>query len=68
MGHYRLYFLDRSDHIRHALSLECRNDAEAITLIEEHKDGRTMELWQGARQVTRIEADLSPQAALNHPA
>ncbi len=68
MGHYRLYFLDRSDHIRHALSLECRSDAEAIDLIEDHKDGRSMELWQGARRVARIEADVSPQAALNHPA
>ncbi len=68
VSHYRLYFLDRGDHIRRAVSLECRDDAEAIGLIEAHKDGRTLELWQGARQVIRVEADVSPQGALNHPA
>ncbi len=59
--HYRLYFLDRDDHIRHALNLECGDDAEAVELIEDHRDGRTMELWQGARRVARVEGDGSPQ-------
>ena len=62
MSHYRLYFLDRNDHIRHALDIECQDDAEAIELVEGHRDGRTMELWQGARRVARIEGDGSPQA------
>ena len=55
--HYRLYFLDRGDHIRHALSLECENDADALRLIEEHKDSGPLELWEGARQVARFEGD-----------
>ncbi len=62
MSHYRLYFLDRNDHIRHALDIECQDDTEAIELVEGHRDGRTMELWQGARRVARIEGDGSPQA------
>ena len=55
--HYRLYFLDRKDHIRHALSLECENDAAALRLVEEHKHSGRLELWEGARQVARFEED-----------
>ena len=55
--HYRLYFLDRSDHIRHALSLECENDADALQLVEEHKGSGPLELWEGARQVARFEGE-----------
>jgi hypothetical protein len=56
VAHYRIYFLDRNDHIRHALSVECTDDAEAVELLQRHSDGRGMELWQGARRVARIEA------------
>ena len=54
MTHYRLYFLDDDDHIRHAVSLECENDDEATELARGHADGRTLELWQGARLVARM--------------
>jgi hypothetical protein len=57
VAHYRIYFLDRNDHIRHALSVECDGDAEAVELAQSHGDGRCLELWQGARRVARIEAD-----------
>jgi len=56
VAHYRLYFLDRQDHIRQAVSLECADDEEALASVEEHRDGRTVELWQGVRRVIRIEA------------
>jgi hypothetical protein len=59
VAHYRIYFFDRQDHIRHALSVECDNDANALELLESHRDGRTLELWEGARRVARIEADAS---------
>ena len=59
MAHFRLYFLDRNDHIRHAVSLECVDDAEAIQLLDGHRNGGAMELWQGVRLVTRIEAEQS---------
>lgn len=36
--------MDRANHIRHALVLACDTDAEAIALVDEHQDGRTMEL------------------------
>jgi hypothetical protein len=57
VAHYRIYFLDRKDHIRRALSVECADDAEAIKQLETHRDGRCLELWEGARRVVRIEAD-----------
>ena len=60
MTHYRLYFLDRNDHIRHAISLECVDDAEAIQSLDDHKAGNAMELWEGVRRVIRIEADPGP--------
>ena len=57
LAYYRLYFLDRDDHIRHAVSLECEDDAQAIELARGHADGRTLELWQGARRVVRLASD-----------
>ena len=57
MKHYRLYFLDRADHIRHAISLECEDDEAALAVVEQHRDGRTVELWEGARWVARLEAE-----------
>lgn len=57
MTHYRLYFLDPHDHIRHAVSLECADDAEALAAAESHRDGRTLELWEAVRCVVRLEAD-----------
>ncbi len=57
MAHYRLYFLDHTDHIRHAVSLECVDDSQALALLEEHRDGRTLELWEGVRRVARLEAE-----------
>ncbi|HEY5411116.1 MAG TPA: hypothetical protein VIJ94_10365 [Caulobacteraceae bacterium] len=57
MAHYRLYFLDCDDHIRHAVSLECDHDDQAIELARGHADGRTLELWQGARRVFRLASD-----------
>ncbi len=57
MTHYRLYFLDPKDHIRHAISLECVDDAQALATVEDHRDGRTLELWEGARRVARLEPE-----------
>jgi hypothetical protein len=52
---YRLYFLDRDDHIHSAINLDCADDDQAVALAHEHHDGAPMELWQGARLVKRIE-------------
>ncbi len=49
---YRLYFLNDSGHVRHALNLpDCNDDAHAIAVITESLVASPMELWQGDRLV-----------------
>jgi hypothetical protein len=55
--HYRLYFLDAAGQIRHAVDLECDDDDHAITVIQQHSDGRAMELWQARRRVMTFPSD-----------
>jgi len=61
MTAYRLYFLDGNNHIRSALNLEGADDDHAILLAREHS-GAAMELWQGARLVTRLETSAIREA------
>lgn len=58
MPHYRLYFLDGARHIRHAVDLECDSDEAARGLVEQHRDGRAMELWRGDKLVQIYDADV----------
>lgn len=60
MAHYRLYVLDREDHIRHAFDLECEDDEQAVAQTEARRAGQTLELWQGARRVVRFDAERAP--------
>ena len=55
MPDYRLYFL-QDNHIRHVVTITCEEDAEAIELVEKHRDGRAMELWERDRLVKRFDA------------
>jgi hypothetical protein len=56
MPDYRLYFLDSDGHIKRAVELHCASDAEAIAAVEQHRDGRAMELWDRARVVRKFAA------------
>ena len=58
MLNYRLYFLE-GGHIRHAVNLDCEDDEHAVETVESHRDGREMELWQGARFVRSFRGDES---------
>jgi hypothetical protein len=50
MQYYRLYFMDRfSGHIDHFREFEAGTDDVAITLAEEWRNGRPMELWNRHR-------------------
>jgi hypothetical protein len=51
MPDYRLYFLDDAGHFRHVVEFECADDAQAVEVVEQHRDGRDMELWDRARFV-----------------
>jgi hypothetical protein len=63
--HYRLYFLNSQGRIRHALDLECDDDAHAIATVQEHIDGGAMELWQARRQVMTFGARPDPTDPTN---
>ena len=57
MPHYRLYFLDAAGHIRHAIDLDCEDDAQAVATVATRSDGRAMELWRGAMLVRKFAAE-----------
>jgi hypothetical protein len=52
MSDYRLYFLDKNDHIQRAVEILCDGDRTAVRLAEERAAGHErFELWQRARKV-----------------
>jgi hypothetical protein len=51
MPGYRLYFFTTEGHIENAAEFVCADDAEASLNALDHRDGRIMELWSGARVV-----------------
>jgi hypothetical protein len=55
MAIYRAYFLTGSDHISSPPAfLSCDSDEEAIQQARQLQDGHDIELWEGARLVTRL--------------
>jgi hypothetical protein len=56
MPHYRLYKLDKSDHIVGLPEeFELDNDQQALATAKQFVDGKALELWSGTRRVARIE-------------
>jgi len=55
MPEYRIYTLTDSDKIA-ALpqNVICENDEEAVRQAKQFLDGHDIEVWQGARLVTRL--------------
>ena len=51
MLHYRLFFYDGANRITNAREFEDRGDEQAIKLAEAWREGRKMDLWNGARRV-----------------
>jgi len=56
MAHYRLYFLDSSNHIASAEEYDCQGDDYAIAQALQFESDRNLELWNGARLVARLAA------------
>jgi hypothetical protein len=55
--HYRAYFFDTSNHIRHAHDLECATDVEARERLEAmDRSGFSAELWRGTRKLASLPA------------
>jgi len=54
MSDYRAYFIGRDQHFIGYRIFVCGDDGEAIEQAKEIFEGPTIELWCGARLVTRI--------------
>jgi hypothetical protein len=55
MPEYRIYTMSNDNKIAGPPRLvTCSDDQEAIGLAKQLLDGRDVELWQGARVVTRL--------------
>jgi hypothetical protein len=64
---YRLYLYydaqkpDGPRSIARAITLECDDDDHAIGEVEQHSDGRYMELWERGRMVKAFDANPRPE-------
>jgi hypothetical protein len=56
MTEYRAYFIRLDGQIIRQTPLICTDDAEAIALAKQLAGGYVIELWNGGRLVTRLEA------------
>ena len=57
MPHYRVYHLDpHSGHINHAEDLDAADDVAALADARQRQCDYPLELWQGARKVSRVDA------------
>jgi hypothetical protein len=58
MPEYRIYFIDRANHIsRPPEIVECADDQEAVKKAEQFVDGQDVELWQRGRFIMRFAHD-----------
>lgn len=55
MQNYRLYRMDKSDHVQTALNFEAKNDLLAFAEAQKMRASQTIEVWQGERRIGRIE-------------
>lgn len=72
MPEYRLYTINDLGHVRGRFVLHCRSEADALAMVEKHRWGGEMELWQGDRLVQAFHAlteDLAVEAVQDdrHP-
>ena len=60
MPYYRIYRTTPDGHIvGPPVIVDCADDQEAIGKASQVADGRTVELWQGARLILRLPMDRS---------
>lgn len=58
MNAYRMYFLDKANHICDVSVIEFDSDGQALSYAQNHPDERAKELWCGTRRVGHIDPPL----------
>jgi hypothetical protein len=59
MSKYRIYLLTKDNHIASApIIIACESDQVAVQHAFKFLDGNDIQLWQGRRLVTRLQARL----------
>ena len=54
MPEYRIYTVGSDGHFISGQDIECADDQEAIQIAQQAVDGRSIELWERARFITRL--------------
>jgi hypothetical protein len=54
--YYHIYEVERGHRIAGPTKLECASDEVAILIAKKMLNGRDLEVWQGARVVTRLQS------------
>jgi hypothetical protein len=63
MADYRIYILDRDDHVREPPEVvECPDDEAAIEKAAQLLNGRAGEVWEHSRRVVRLEPTVKPSS------
>ena len=57
MVSYRFYWLKPDGRIDTASNFECTDDTAALDHAESIRDGAAIEVWQGARRISRLDED-----------
>jgi hypothetical protein len=56
MANYRIYVLDKDDHVREPPQVvECPDDEAAVEKAAQLLNGRAIEIWDHSRRVVRLE-------------
>jgi hypothetical protein len=65
MRAYQLYQLDAQEQIEDLTAvLRCRDDEEAIRIVEQLVDGHDVEIWDRSRLIHQVRVGASPAGAL----
>ena len=59
-GWYRIYFLDKDDHIRRAVNIEATSDKDAVAAAQDQNHPFKVEIWQGPHLIGTIEGGAAP--------
>jgi hypothetical protein len=67
MPNYRVYTIIKSDKVAgRADVVTCATDAEALVKARQFLQSNDLEIWQGARMVSRLTTDRPAKAVTQH--